>query len=59
MAIKAKLGAGVWDMLICEDCSHMWTAPDVDLEWTDDPDNHSADECSACHSTRVIREERG
>lgn len=58
VAIKARLGAGVWDMLVCEDCSNIWSAPDVDYEWTDDPESELSD-CPRCHSNKVVREERG
>ncbi len=58
MAIKAKLGAGVWDFLICVDCNASWTDHDVDHEWTDDPEAGVV-ECPRCQSTKVIREERG
>ena len=58
MGIKAKIGAGVWDMLTCEECGHSWTASDLDLEWTDEPET-GAVECPGCHSDRVVREERG
>ena len=58
MAIKARLEAGVWDMLTCEDCGHFWTAADIDFEWTDDPEMGQI-ECPGCHSSRVVREERG
>ena len=59
MSIKARIGAGVWDFLLCQDCDHYWTAPDVDLEWTDDPEADPIDECPSCGSTKVVREERG
>jgi hypothetical protein len=59
MAIKAKLGAGVWDWLICQECDHSWTAPDLDLEWTDDPERDLNDTCPTCGSSNVVREERG
>lgn len=36
--MKAKLGAGVWDLLFCEECKHSWADQDVDYEWTDDPE---------------------
>ncbi|MDQ3986416.1 MAG: hypothetical protein M3280_07960 [Actinomycetota bacterium] len=58
MGIKAKLGAGVWDMLFCEACGHFWTDGDLDYEWTDDPDRGHVN-CPSCHSDRVTREERG
>ena len=58
MAIKAKLGAGQWDLLVCEDCGHNWTALDVDPEWSDEPEAGLA-ECPTCSSHEVIREERG
>ena len=58
MSIKAKLGAGVWDFLMCEDCNHYWTRPDVNPEWTDDPEQ-GISECPCCGSSRVVREERG
>lgn len=58
MAIKAKIGAGVWDSLHCEDCDHSWTAEDIDYEWTDDPEAGGVD-CPQCHSYKVTREERG
>ena len=59
MGVKAKLGAGVWDLLLCQDCGYSWPAPDVDLEWTDDPEHNHADQCCWCGSVQVIREERG
>ena len=58
MAVKAKIGAGVWDALFCEDCSHSWAGEDLDHEWTDDPEA-GAVECPQCHSGKVAREERG
>ena len=58
MAIKAKLGAGEWDMLTCEDCENTWHGTDVDPTWTDEAD-HGGIECPSCHSTKVIREQRG
>ena len=58
MGVKAKIGAGTWDMLTCEDCGHSWTDADVDLEWTDDPEA-GAGHCPGCQSERVVREERG
>ncbi len=58
MGVKAKIGAGVWDMLTCEDCGNSWTSSDVDFEWTDDPEA-GAIECPGCQSHRVVREERG
>lgn len=58
MAIKARLGAGEWDMLTCEDCGHTWYAPDIDPEWTDETEQGDA-ECPHCSSTKVTREERG
>ena len=60
MAIQAKWGAGTWDMLICEDCTHMWNGLDIDFEWTDDPEpgGHGI-HCPSCDSTKVMREERG
>ena len=58
MGVKAKIGAGMWDILTCEACGNSWTGADVDLEWTDDPEA-GAVECPACHSERVVREERG
>lgn len=58
MAIKAKLGAGEWDMLFCQDCDNTWHGLDSDPTWTDDPE-HGATECPECHSNNVMREERG
>lgn len=58
MAIKAKLGAGVWDLVQCEDCEAHWTEEDVDLTWTDDPEEGGSF-CPSCGSANVIREERG
>jgi hypothetical protein len=58
MAIKAKLGAGQWDMLVCEACGQNWAGLDVDPEWTDEPESGQTD-CPACGSDKVIREERG
>lgn len=58
MAIKAKIGAGVWDSLTCGDCDHSWTAEDIDFEWTDDPEAGQT-HCPQCHSDKVTREERG
>lgn len=58
MGVKARLGAGVWDLLSCEDCGHSWTDNDVNHEWTDEPepgDTH----CPSCGSAKVVREERG
>ena len=60
MAIKARLGAGEWDMLVCENCEHLWHGLDVDPTWTDDPEGeHGASECPSCGGTSVVREERG
>jgi hypothetical protein len=59
MAIRAKLGAGVWDLLVCLECTHYWTAPDMNLEWTDDPEVEVSGECPCCGSGAVVREERG
>jgi DNA-directed RNA polymerase subunit RPC12/RpoP len=58
MAVKAKIGAGVWDMLLCEHCTHSWTVNDLDYEWTDDPEE-GAIACPRCGSEHTIREERG
>lgn len=58
MTIKAKLGAGVWDMLVCEECALSGAGPDVDLEWTE-PEPGITDECPNCQSTRMVHEERG
>lgn len=58
MAIKAKLGAGEWDILTCEECGHHWTGSDLDFEWSDDPEAGQV-ECPGCNSRKVIREERG
>lgn len=56
--MKAKLGAGVWDLLFCEECGHSWTDNDIDYEWTDEPEpgHHH---CPNCSSIKVAREERG
>lgn len=59
MGIRARLGAGVWDFLLCQECGQYWTAVDVDLEWTDDPVHGLGDVCSHCGSADVVREERG
>lgn len=60
MAIRARLGAGEWDMLICDDCTQLWHDSDVDPTWTDDPEEGGhGTECPSCGSTRVVREERG
>ena len=57
---RVKLGAGVWDLLVCEDCNHSWTDNDLDLEWTDDPEPGGlGTQCPHCQSDRVTREERG
>lgn len=58
MAIKARIGARVWDLLTCEECGHSWTADDTDLEWTDEPEPAET-QCPSCHSAQVTREERG
>ena len=58
MSIKARLGAGQWDILVCEECQHTWNMPDIDPTWTDEPEPGDA-ECPACFSTKVTREERG
>lgn len=58
MAIKAKIGAGQWDYLVCEECDHTWHGLDIDAEWTDDPEPGGT-ECPSCDSTKVSREERG
>ncbi len=58
MGIKAKLGAGEWDMLTCEECGHQWASSDVNYEWTDDPEDGGI-ECPGCSSPKVVREERG
>ena len=58
MAVKAKIGAGVWDLLHCEECEHSWTAEDINCEWTDEPEAGGID-CPHCHSHKVTREERG
>lgn len=58
MAVKAKLHAGQWDFLACEQCGHSWNDHDIDFMWTDDPE-HGEIECPECRSARVIREERG
>ena len=58
MSIKAKLGAGEWDMLVCEECDNSWHATDIDPTWTDDPE-WGETECPNCSSTKVLREERG
>ncbi len=59
MGIKARLGAGVWDFLLCQGCGHYWTSVDVDLQWTDDPEYCSDDVCPRCETADVVREERG
>lgn len=56
--MKAKLGAGVWDLLVCQECGASWTEQDVNLEWTDQPEPGEVS-CPTCHSTKVVREERG
>ncbi|MGH2731164.1 MAG: hypothetical protein ACRDJI_11240 [Actinomycetota bacterium] len=58
MTVKAKLGAGQWDLLFCEDCGHSWNDHDIDYEWTDEPESGEA-YCPGCQSTHVVREERG
>jgi ribosomal protein L37AE/L43A len=58
MAIKAKIGAGVWDMLFCENCGYHWAGMDIDLTWTDDPEPGGI-HCPRCESDKVVREERG
>lgn len=58
MAIRAKLGAGEWDMLLCQACGHYWLDKDIDPRWTDEPEEGHAD-CPTCFSTDVVREERG
>ena len=58
--IRAKLGAGVWDRLFCEECHHSWTEHDIDYEWTDEPEPGGPGiHCPHCHSSCVTREERG
>lgn len=59
MAVKAKLGAGLWDHALCEECDATWSTLDSDLEWSDDPEDGSDLHCPSCHSNRVVREERG
>ena len=58
VAIKAKLGAGVWDLLFCQDCDACWTDHDIDYTWTDDPEIGET-HCPSCGSGSVVREERG
>ncbi len=58
MAIRAKLGAGEWDLLFCQDCGHSWSDHDLSLDWTDEPEQGQA-ECPTCASSSVVREERG
>lgn len=58
MGIKARLGAGQWDILFCQDCERSWSGEDVSLEWTDEPEQGGI-ECPGCHSRKVVREERG
>lgn len=58
MAIRAKLGAGVWDFIRCEDCEHYFESEDVNYEWTDEPETGSAP-CPHCGSNKTVREERG
>lgn len=59
MAVKARLGAGMWDYVVCQDCATAWSAPDANLEWSDDPEDGSDLSCPSCHSVWVVREERG
>lgn len=56
--VKARLGAGQWDILVCEECGHTWHTEDLDPEWTDDPE-HGDTQCPNCSSAKVTREERG
>ena len=59
MGIRARIGAGEWDLLVCEACGHIWQDPDIDPAWTDEPELGHA-ECPSCHETRrIVREERG
>lgn len=58
MAIKARIGAGEWDMLLCQECGSTWHGQDLDPAWTDDPEAGGI-ECPECHSAKVVREERG
>lgn len=58
MAIRAKIGAGLWDLLFCQECDASWTDNDIDPEWTDDPE-HGEVPCPSCGSDNVVREERG
>jgi hypothetical protein len=58
VGVRAKIGAGLWDLLFCQDCLASWTDNDVDYTWTDDPEEGQV-ECPTCGSTHVIREERG
>lgn len=60
MAIKARIGAGEWDILVCDSCSHLWHDIDIDHSWSDEPeDRGSGIECPSCSSSNIIREERG
>lgn len=59
MAIKARIGAGQWDMLICDDCSHLWHDEDVDVAGTDEPEEGGAVSCPSCGGSKIVREERG
>lgn len=58
MAIKARIGAGEWDMLICDDCTHLWHDEDVDPGWTDEPEGDATLNCPACGGSQIVREER-
>ncbi len=58
MGIEARIGAGEWDMLFCQDCHNGWSDSDIDPTWTDDPEEGEV-RCPACGSANVIREERG
>ena len=58
MAIKARIGAGQWDVLICEECQHSWNDTDIDPTWTDEPEAGEV-QCPHCSSQKVTREERG
>jgi len=58
MAIKAKLGAGVWDILCCEECEQTFSTEDVEYEWSDEPETTDLT-CPSCGSDRLVREERG
>jgi len=57
--LKGKERAESWDLLVCLECGNQWPCADEDETWTDEPESESCENCPACDSTRVVREERG